>query len=334
MSTSLTSISFGINEKAARAVQKHPRLVRLLPAAIDELVTGLHGAEALAASVKAVQVETVDFQALLDADLRSGKTPDALKLIDDFAAADRKASEVRAVAEHLAALPVYYVNEIVHVINDEIPTMPDVLAEELDELLDRAEPVVAQLDGIDSADAANDAEKDAEWRQLKTLAAEYADLRAAQIDLARLEDPLNLTPNSVGVALVTLGGIENVVPDLARRLAGQVINAITGSAITDLPFPLFSFRDPEHLLALVRHRAVLKPHVARPAEIAERRTALHEASESAGAQPESRRLAQEYGGELNAARHSGVARRARNQGPVITPKVPQPFDGVGFGHRR
>ncbi|MGR7025680.1 hypothetical protein [Geodermatophilus sp. URMC 62] len=320
--SSLSAIQFGIDEKAARVVQKHPRLAAMLPAEVDELVTGFLSAKALAAAVSDLQVESVDLTDELDASLRAGEVPDAAELVDRYATAKRKADELRAVRAELAALPVRFVSDIVRMINEEVRVMPDVLAEELDELLDRAAEVVAQLDGIDSAEAAVDAEKAAEWRQLKTHAAELAELRSAQIALARLEDPLNLTPGSAGLALLLFGGIERVVPDLARRLTSQVRNAITGDAITTLPFPLFDLGSPLHLLAVLRNRNLLQPHVARPEEIAERLAAVHGASEPAAVQPDRTRSAQ-LGGEHEAMRD--MSRRARNA-TIATPKVLQPWD--------
>ncbi|MGR7027322.1 hypothetical protein [Geodermatophilus sp. URMC 62] len=321
MSSSLSSIQFGIDEKAARVVQKHPRLTAMLPAEVDELVTGFLGAKALAAAVSDLPVESVDLTDEVDASLRAGEVPDAAELVDRYATAKRKADELRAVRAELAALPVRFVSDIVRMINEEVRVMPDVLAEELDELLDRAAEVVAQLDGIDSAEAAVDAEKAAEWRQLKTLAAEYADLRQAQVALARLENPLNLTPGSVGLALIMFGGIERVVPDLARRLTSQVRNAITGEAITALPFPLFDLGSPLHLLAVARSRAVLEPHVVHPSEIAERLAAVHAAAELPGVQP-TRTSSDQLGGEHEAVQV--LSRRARNA-TIATPKVSQPW---------
>jgi hypothetical protein len=323
---SIAAISFGIDEKAARVVQKHPRLTAMLPATVDELVTGFLGAKALAAAVKDLPVESVDLTADLDASLRAGEIPDAADLVENYAAAQRKAAEVRAVVEQLSALPVRYVSDIVRMIADEVLVMPDVLSEELNELLDRAEPVVAKLDGIDSADAALDAGLGDDWLALKDLTTEYDDLRQAHVALARLDDTANMAPGSVGLALVLFGGIEDVVPDLPRRLTGQVRNAITGEAITALPFPIFDFRDPAHLLAVVRHRAVLDPHVARPSKVGDRRDAAYEAGEPTDFQPEPGRLAQEYGGEESVLRHSRVARRVRSQGTIATPRFPQPFD--------
>jgi hypothetical protein len=323
-------VSFGIEDKLARVVKRHKRLQAILPAEVAELVRALVTVKATAEAVAALEVETVDFATELDAGLRAGVQPDAAELVQRYATTQRASDEVRAVRAQVNALPPRYAADIVRVINDAALTFPDELADQLDQLLDDAAPLAAQLDGIDSADAALEAGAGDAWLALKVTAADYADLRAAQIDLARVEDAASVTPGSVGLALLMFGGIERVVPDLARRLTGQVRNAITGEAITALPLLLFELDSPLHLLAVLRDRDLLQPIVARPSEIAERRTALHEASELVGAQPDRTRSTQ-LGGEHAAV--AAMSQRARNSPPAPL-GAPMDMGGVIVGQRR
>src|SRR5687767_8819123 len=104
----------GDDAKIVRAIQQHKRLSALLPAGIEPLVTAYVTAQATAVAVGKLKKATgPDFGALLDADLRAGKQPDAAALVKQCATAQREAAEHRAVVAQLEALPARYRADIV-----------------------------------------------------------------------------------------------------------------------------------------------------------------------------------------------------------------------------
>src|SRR3712207_708296 len=186
----LTPIHFsGDDAKVVRVIQQHQRLSALLPAGIEPLVTAYVTAKATAAEVaKLKKADAPDFGALLDADLKAGRQPDAADLVKKYAAAQREAAEIRVVVAQLDALPARYHADVVREVQAAAETIPEALADDLDEILDRAAPLVADLDGINSADQALDARRGDAWLALKALTAEYAEVRDAQLALNRAED--------------------------------------------------------------------------------------------------------------------------------------------------
>jgi hypothetical protein len=170
-----------------RAVQRHPRLAALLPAGIEPLVVAYVTSKGTAAAVGQLTVEAPDFEAMLDADMKAGKRPEPADLVEKYAAAQSRAEQTRAVAQQIGVLPHKYKAQIVAEIREAAATFYDDLADQLDELLDKAAPVVAKLDGIDTADEALDADLGEEWKALKALAAENAEIRDGHLALKLLK---------------------------------------------------------------------------------------------------------------------------------------------------
>jgi hypothetical protein len=273
----LSTIRFTADDsRLVRAVKSSPRLTALLPAELEALVTAHDTAVATAAAVaKIKKAEPVDFLDLLDKDLRAGKQPDPAALVKQYASAQREAEETKAVVQRLSGLPNHYRQEITRAIQDSAATMYDDLADQLDDVLDRGTALVAKLDGINTADEALDADRGDEWKALKALSAEYADLRDAHLALARAEDTANFSPGSVGVALLFFGAVETAIPNVVDLIARGTDGGLVGFIRDGLPFPVADYRDLAHFLAVIRGRNILQPHIARPAETGDRRAALY-----------------------------------------------------------
>ena len=274
MNIDLTPIHLsGDDAKVVRVIQQHQRLSALLPAGIEPLVTAYVTAKATAAEVaKLKKADAPDFGALLDADLKAGRQPDAADLVKKYAAAQREAAEIRAVVAQLEALPARYHADVVREVQAAAETLPEALADDLDEILDRGAPLVAGLDGINSADQALDAGRGESWLALKALTAQYAEVRDAQLALNRAEDSANYPPGSPNVVLAMFAGAEDAFPGLA----GLIDRGLDAFRRADLGWPAADYREPLHLLAVLRHRNVLRPHIAGASEVSARREALFE----------------------------------------------------------
>jgi hypothetical protein len=315
MSVDLTGIRFGVADgRVVRAISQHPRLTALLPAELEELTVAFRAAQALADEVSALKVEAVDFAAVLDKDLRAGRKPNAAKLVEEYGAAQRRAAEIRTVGEQLAAVPVKFHAEIVRTITDAAPTFYLDLADQLDDVLDRGTEQLADLGNVSSPDEALDADKGKEWRALKALAAEYAEIRDAQMALIRSEDTTNFPPGSFPVALAMFAGITAAIPNVEDLIVNGTEGNLIGFKRAPLAWPVTAYTDPLHFLAVLRQRSILQPHVVSAADASALRAELHEAPQD-GVQREPGRLAQEYGGEEAAVRDSYIAQRVRTQGP-------------------
>jgi len=309
----LTPIHFsGDDDKLVRAIKQHPRLSALLPAGIQPFVTAYVTARATAAAVKQLKADTPDYATLLDADLKAGKQPDAAELVKKYSAAQRAAADTQAVADRLSALADSHRYQVIREAQAAAATFYKDLADQLDDILDRGAPLVAALDGINSADQALDAEREKDWRALKALAAELAEVRAAQMALIRAKDSSNFPPGSLNVVLAMFDGAEAAMPGPADLIAGGV----EAFRRVDLGWPAADYRDPLHLLAVLRNRNVLQPAVARGEEVFDRRAALLAEATPEGQQREPGRLALEYGGNERAMDRSSVARQLRAAGPA------------------
>jgi hypothetical protein len=268
MSVDLSTVRFGVADthvsKVVRAVQKHPRLTALLPAGIEPLVTALKTAQASATAVKALKKPTsLDFAALLDADMKAGKQPDPAELVEQYAAAQREATEIQAVVDRLSMLPARYLADIEREVAAVAETMYDDLGEQLEELLDQGTELLAKLGNVSSADEAIDAKVADAWAEMKEVAARYADLRGAHLALVRAEDSTNFAPNSLGVALLFFAGIERAIPGIAERLTNGPQAGLDGVRRDLLAFPVTEYQNVAHFLGVLRGRTALQPHVAR-----------------------------------------------------------------------
>jgi hypothetical protein len=315
LSTLDTRAFRGQDGRLVRAVVKSPRLAAMLPEAeIKAALSAYNAARASAEAAKAIPVEEFDPAAMLAPKFEAGETIDPVAFIEQLAAMDAKNQQRARAVSVLAAAPDSYAYKIVALVLASVDRLYDALADELDELLERAAVIAAKLGGIDTADAALDAGLGEDWLALKACAAEYQDLRASHCDLLQAEDTNNTTPGSIGRALAFWGRIEVAYPNLADLMVNGTQGSLVGFKREPLPFAPADFTDLAHFLFAVRQRDALEPHVARPSEVSDRRAALYAEAQPEGQQREPGRLATEYGGELAAAERSNVARRARNAG--------------------
>jgi hypothetical protein len=330
MTIDLTPVHFNATDsKLVRAVQRHPRLAALLPAGIEPLVTAYITAKATAAAVGKLTVDAPDFAAALDADLKAGRQPDAAKLVKTYATAQREAAEIRAVVEQLSALPARYQADVVREVQAAAATMYVDLADQIDEVIDRGAELLPQLDGTSSADEALDRDRGDAWKALKALTAEYAEIREASLALARAEDPSGFPPGSFNVALALFAGITRAIPNVQDLIENGTEGRLVGFKRAPLAWPVTEYTSPLHLLAVLRQRNILQPHVVSAAEVSALRAELHEAPQD-GVQREPGRLAQGYGGEEEALRNSYIAQRIRTQPPRSDGFV---LEGTSRSHR-
>jgi len=298
----LSTIRFSADDsRLVRAVKSSPRLTALLPATeLEELVTAHDTAVANAAAVGKLRTESVDFLDLLDKDLRAGKKADPAALVAKVAAAESEAAAIRAVAQRLSELPNHYRQAVVRLVQDSAETMWLDLADQLDAVIARGTELLNALGGATNADDAIDAGVADAWSAMKLAAADYRDIRAAQLSLARAEDTLNFAPGSLGVALLFFASVEAAIPNLVDRPANGTNGGLVGFVREGLPFPVTDHQDLQHFLAVARNRNVLEPHIARPAEISDRRAAMFEETADEGLPTPRTRAAVDWSSPLDA----------------------------------
>jgi hypothetical protein len=337
LSTLDTRAFRGPEGRLVRAVVKSPRLADMLPEAeIKTALTAYNAARASAEAAKAIPVAEFDPAAMLAPKFEAGETIDPVELIEQLAAMETKNQQrARAVAV-IAATPDSYAYKVVALVRASVDRFYDALADQLDELLDRAAVIAAKLDGIDNGDDALDAGLGEDWQALKACAAEYRDLRESHVELLQVEDISNFTSNSIGRALAFWGRIEVAYPNLADLMANGTQGPLVGFHREPLPFAPADHTGLAHFLFAVRQRDTLEPHVATPSEVADRRAALHAASQPGGVTPEQSRLAREYGGNERAMDNSSIARQVRSAGAAQRAMHGDGMviDGVVVGARR
>lgn len=180
-------------EKLAATVLNSPRLLAAVPSEeLSDLFTAYTAATRATAKARLLPaVEHADAVTDLDKRLRAGEEIDPARLVAELSAA-QAAREARArTVELLNSMPGRYASEIVAVLGDyEDDYYDEALAPALAEILDAAAAVAAELEGIDSAEAAIDAGKAEVWARLRPLAQELASVRADHFALLRTADPL------------------------------------------------------------------------------------------------------------------------------------------------
>jgi hypothetical protein len=246
-------------ERLAAAVLASPRLLSTVPAApLRELFRAYEGATKAAAAARLLPAErNADALAELDAMLRAGEDIDVPALVDKLAGAQVARASRDRTSELLMSLPGRYQGDVVRVIGEHRGLFEEDLGEALDDLLDRAAPVVSALEGIDSADAAIDAGKAEEWTQVKALAREMGDLRRDHRALILVEDRANFGSQSPAWAFAmfrspAIADFDRIVRGEARDLTGRP---------TGLPWPIFDTGSVDHLLTVVRRRDQLQPYI-------------------------------------------------------------------------
>jgi hypothetical protein len=247
--------------RLVRTVLASERLLGVLPQdELDALCTAHAAAEAAVVAARELPVAGDNIEAELDAAHRAGKPTDVAELVARFGAAQAARDHHAAAVRLLGTFPGRYTDDIIRLIVNHTAAFYGALQDDLDALLDRAEPIVTALDGVSSADEAFDKGKADEWAQLRTLTREYHDLRQEHFNLLRSEDLTNFAPGSPRLAAAMFAGISSVIPDLASR---EKTADLMGRPLT-LPFPVYATDDVAHLLAAVRQRSALQPYVGTP----------------------------------------------------------------------
>ncbi len=327
--------------RLARNIAASDALSALLPQDEVNKLLGAYASstEALEAA-RALLPEVPDVFEQLDPAFRAGEAVDPAKLIAAQAEVLARRDQVVLTIGALAKIPDVYRFELEELINNSVDSFTEGLDAQLQALLDEAEPLLAEMPGVTDGDSAIDAGKADQWARFRELHRRYQALRQDHLKLLKAADQRNFGERSPAVGHAWFANLDEAVPNYAQALQTGTQHPdprMVGWQVAGLPFPVNHPADLGHWLAVVRDRAQLQPVAEYADEAVSRMVAANQrmaAEQEPGFQPEPGRLAREFGGELNAARHSYVAQRARSQATIATPKVLQPFDGVGFGHSR
>jgi hypothetical protein len=191
------------------------------------------------------------------------------------------------------------------------------LDKQLQTLLDEAEEVLAAMPGVIDAETAITEGKVAEYTRWRELHQSYIALRSDHLELLRAADPAgNFASGRPAIGYAFYRSLDSALPTFIAALEDG------GSTIDRLPFDVVTPSDPGHWRATVARRALLEPTVEYADEAVAAAGAAAERHRVAADSPqrEPERLAS------LASSHPHMAQRSRNQGPVITPRVLQPFD--------
>lgn len=250
------------HEKLAAAVLASPRLLSAIPAdELDPLFIAHAGATKAATAARRLPApESANVAAKVEADLLAGRDVDPAELVEKMAAATvATADRDRAVAL-LNTMPSSFASRIVQTVNAWEDELYVALGDALDELLDRAEPIVFELAGITTADDAIGAGKVAEWTTLRDLAAEHGSLRLDHGKMLRAADVSNFHVGSPALAWAYFAGLDDVAPTFLAEARNES-HDLMGRPTTRAPFPVLAVDDPAHFRAVVERRAQLRPVV-------------------------------------------------------------------------
>jgi len=244
-------------EKLARLVLDSPRLLGVIPAEeLAPLFTAYTGAVKATDAARLLPAEGANVAAEVDAALRAGQEIDAADLLTRVGQAQVARDHRERTLALLGALPSGYREDIVRVVEDNADAYWTALSADLANLLDRAAVVVADLDGVDNAEDAITEGKATEWATLRGLVQEMAELRRTHAALVRIEEPAAAVP--ARLVRLYFAGLDDVaqVTEHARTLSGHPVAPPMAH--------LLETESTAHLLAAVRQRAQLRPHVGRP----------------------------------------------------------------------
>lgn len=247
----------------ASRVARSPRLWSLLDAdEVAPLVASVEAAERTAKAAAAVPFAGDTATVEVHAKITQGKDVDAGKVIAAMASAGAAKAAHEAAQAFLLDLPRVYKQNLAAFIQDSRRDLYSGLSTQLDDVLDRAAPIVASLDGAHDAEAAMDAGKTEEFSAFRDLAAEYASVRAGHRDLLRSDDYVAFTDGSGHLPHAFFGGIQEVYPDIEREAVSGSTTQAGWRTSDGAPFPVWDVTDRAHFLFVVQHRAALRPHVA------------------------------------------------------------------------
>ncbi len=291
-------------EKLASIVLRSPRLLAAVP---EEELVGLFTAynaatKAADAAGRLPAAEGADAVADLDKRLRAGEDIDPAALVAELAEAQTARENRERVIDLLNSRPGRFASEIADVLNDYEDDYYGALSDALTDVLNRAAPVVANLEGVDSAEAAIKAKKAEDWASLIALAQEVSSVRADHFALLRTADEHNFHNDAPALAFAYYRNLDAVLPSFFRVIRKEERD-MRGRA-GEVPAWVFDQGLVASLLICVRHRDVLTPYVGTADQA---RTAMGDAHARlaedgpAGPRPGGQ-LAEFYGGEAAVAR--------------------------------
>jgi hypothetical protein len=273
-------------ERLAHLVLNSERLLQALPA--DKLADLFHAFEAATEAVREARRLPIepDIAAEVDAALKAREPIDPAALVKRVAAVadahlrtghgDRQYVATSSPRDHvitvLGEAVVTVTDRIVSLVGDHTGDYFAALSNDLTVLMDQAEPVADVLTGVSSPEAAIRAKRADDWAQLLELTSEYAALRTEQRTLLGYtsEIPANVGDGTAGLLRSYFAGMSNLWPNFDLHVRGssslpQVVHTDVMGRETpgrsQAPFPVFDVSSPLHLLAVVRSRDLLLPHV-------------------------------------------------------------------------
>lgn len=251
-------------ERLAAVVLASPKLWAVIaPDDVDPLVLGHEAATKALQAVAALPTpEHTSAAATVEARLRSGEVPDVAALVEELAADQAARVARKTTADLLSTMPPKFRREIVATVEAYAPDYFDALSADLDAVLDAAAETVANLNGATTADEAIENGTADEWRRLRAISHEYAELRYTHLALLRVTDRAAFSAGSTAWAFAMFAGLADVLPRFVQITSGADRDLAGNPA--GLAWPVYDVADVAHLLAVVRLRDRLRPHVASP----------------------------------------------------------------------
>lgn len=240
------------------AVYQSELLTNLLEEGLEPLLDAYERAAKLAEEASAISFDADDAADEVRAALRTGAEVDVPAAVSRMAAARAAKADHEAAVTFFRTLPDAAHQEIRNFIVAHEDDLRDGLADQLSDVLDRAEAVAADLGNVHDGDAAIEAGVTDQWSAIKDLARTYHDIRAAQIALLRAEDAQVSGPMVTANAF--FGGLAEVDPAFAEELRSKPSN-LMGQSATNSPFDVLATNTLGHFRYVVDHRAQLSPHV-------------------------------------------------------------------------
>jgi hypothetical protein len=249
--------------KLAYAVTRHKRLADLLPAdALASLVATYDRATELADAAARLTPAADDVTADVREAVKAGEPVDPAAVVQRIARARAEEAAHREAVQLLRLLSADARRDIVSLIERSEDGLYAGLAEQLTDLLDRAEPVVAALGGVRDADAALEAELTEEWTALKEISRDYRDIVSAFYALLAADDTVTTRTDP---ASILFSGLLEVAPTFWAETEGKPTD-LMGRQGTELPFDPKALDSIEHLRFVVENRGRLRPHIVRADE--------------------------------------------------------------------
>lgn len=257
--------------RLAYAVYRSQRLSDLLPAdKVGPLVAAYDRAVELADAAAKATLAAHDAADDVREAVRTGEPVDVDAVIDRMARARIEEAAHREAVQFFKTLPADAHRDIVSLIESSEDNLYTGLAEQLTDVLDRAEPVIAALGGVRDADAAIEGKLTKEWSALKEISRDYHDIVTAFRALLSADDTVTTRTDP---AYVLFGGLTEVAPTFAAEAQGKPTD-LRGRPVTDLPFDPKATDSLDHLRYVVVNRGRLQPRIVRADEAASPATPL------------------------------------------------------------